>query len=55
MPGVLVEIGFLNNAEEENYLNSELGQNEVALSIYNGVKYYKEESEKETLQIISDK
>ncbi len=54
MPGVLVEIGYLNNTEEENYLNSESGQNEVASSIFNGLKYYKEESEKETVQIIRE-
>lgn len=47
MPGVLVEIGYLNNTEEEEYLNSEKGQNEVALAIFNGIKFYKEESEKE--------
>jgi N-acetylmuramoyl-L-alanine amidase len=47
MPGVLVEIGYLNNTEEEDYLNSEKGQNEVALAIFNGIKFYKEESEKE--------
>ncbi len=55
MPGVLVEIGYLNNAEEENYLNSETGQNEVALSIYNGFRFYKEESERETVQIIKER
>jgi len=54
MPGVLVEIGYLNNMEEENYLNSESGQMEVATSIFNGIKYYKEESEKETVQIIRE-
>ncbi len=54
MPGVLVEIGYLNNMEEENYLNTEEGQNEVAASIFNGVRYYKEESEKETVQIIRE-
>lgn len=45
MPGVLVEIGFLNNPEEEAYLNSEEGQNQVALAIYNGIKNYKQEVE----------
>lgn len=54
MPGVLVEIGYLNNIEEEGYLNSENGQNEVAGTIFNGIKYYKEESEKETIQIIKE-
>lgn len=51
MPGVLVEIGYLNNTEEENYLNSEEGQNEVAMAIFKGIKYYKEESEKDPIQI----
>ncbi|MBK8329661.1 MAG: N-acetylmuramoyl-L-alanine amidase [Bacteroidetes bacterium] len=49
MPGVLIEIGYLNNIEEENYLNSEEGQNEVATAIFKGIKFYKEESEKKTL------
>lgn len=51
MPGVLVEIGYLNNVEEENYLNSEAGQNEVANAIFKGIKFYKEESEKEPIQV----
>ncbi len=51
MPGVLVEIGYLNNTEEEAYLNSEEGQNQVAEAIFKGIKFYKEESEKEPIQI----
>lgn len=47
MPGVLVEIGYLNNVEEENYLNTEFGQQEVSETIFNGIKFYKEETEKE--------
>ena len=46
MPGVLVEIGFINNPEEEAYLNSEKGQHEVALAIYRGIRAYKAEVEK---------
>lgn len=46
MPGVLVEIGFINNPQEEAYLNSEKGQYEVALAIYRGIKAYKQEIEK---------
>lgn len=46
MPGVLVEIGFITNPEEEVYLNSEKGQYEVALAIYRGIKAYKTEYEK---------
>lgn len=54
MPGVLVEIGYLNNIEEEAYLNSEEGQNEVAKAIFEGIKFYKEESEKEPVRIVGD-
>jgi N-acetylmuramoyl-L-alanine amidase len=46
MPGVLVEIGFINNVEEEAYLNSENGQREVALAVYKGIKAYKADMEK---------
>lgn len=46
MPGVLVEIGFINNPDEETYLNSEKGQTEVAMAIYEGIKAYKADVEK---------
>ncbi len=46
MPGVLVEIGFITNIEEEAYLNSENGQEEVAMAIYKGIKAYKADAEK---------
>ena len=46
MPGVLVEIGFITNIEEEAYLNSERGQREVAMAIYRGIKAYKADMEK---------
>ena len=46
MPGVLVEIGFITNTEEEAYLNSEKGQYEVAVAIYRGIKAYKADVEK---------
>jgi N-acetylmuramoyl-L-alanine amidase len=46
MPGVLVEIGFITNTDEEAYLNSPKGQSEVAMAIYKGIKSYKEEIEK---------
>lgn len=51
MPGVLVEVGYLNNVEEETYLNSEEGLNEIALAIFNGIKYYKSEMEKELPEV----
>ncbi len=40
MPGVLVEIGFINNPEEEKYLNSEKGQSEIVEAIYKGILSY---------------
>lgn len=46
MPSVLVELGFISNPEEEKYLNSADGQNELADCIYNAVKKYKEELER---------
>jgi N-acetylmuramoyl-L-alanine amidase len=46
MPGVLVEVGFINNPDEEAYLNSELGQYEIAMAIFRAIKTYKEDIEK---------
>ncbi len=46
MPGVLVEMGFITNIEEEAYLNSESGQQDVAMAIYKGIKAYKADIEK---------
>ncbi|RYD58685.1 MAG: N-acetylmuramoyl-L-alanine amidase [Sphingobacteriales bacterium] len=46
MPGVLIEIGFINNPTEEAYLNSEQGQFEVAQAIFRGIKAYKAEVER---------
>lgn len=45
MPSVLVEAGFLSHAEEERYLNSEEGQDQIAESIFRAFKQYKEEVE----------
>jgi N-acetylmuramoyl-L-alanine amidase len=46
MPSVLVETGFLTNPTEEEYLNSEKGQAEVADAITTAFKKYKDEIEK---------
>ncbi len=46
MPGVLIEIGFINNPAEERYLNSDAGVNEVAMSIFKAIRAYKAEREK---------
>ena len=36
MPSILVEVGFISNKEEEAYLVSQKGQDEIAKSIFNG-------------------
>lgn len=46
MPGVLVEIGFITNVEEEAYLNSNRGQYEIAAAIYKAIRAYKADVEK---------
>lgn len=43
MPSTLIEIGFLSNKQEEQYLKSESGQNEVAESIYRSFVEFKTE------------
>ena len=41
MPSILVETGFITNQQEEDYLNSDKGQHEVADNILTAVKRYK--------------
>jgi len=48
MPGVLVETGFISNAEEEKYLLSDYGQDIIASAIYRGFREYKEEIDSRT-------
>lgn len=45
MPSILVETGFITNKEEEEYLNSEQGQEEVVGNIVGAFKRYKQELE----------
>ena len=45
MPSVLVEAGFLTNKEEEEFLNSEEGQDEVVSNILAAFRRYKNELE----------
>ncbi len=40
MPSVLVELGFLTNKKEEDFLNSKKGKNIMTKSLYNAVKKY---------------
>lgn len=45
MPGILVEVGFISNKEEENFMKSEYGQVILASAIYRAFKEYKTEVE----------
>jgi N-acetylmuramoyl-L-alanine amidase len=41
MPSILVETGYVTQTEEEEYLNSETGQDEIVTQIVNAIKRYK--------------
>ena len=43
MPSVLIETGFITNVSEGKYLNSAIGQNKYAESIYKGIIKYKDQ------------
>jgi N-acetylmuramoyl-L-alanine amidase len=45
MPSILVETGFITYKKDEDYLNSEKGQEEVAENILTAVKKYKQVTE----------
>lgn len=49
MPSVLVETGFITNPQEEQYLNSEDGQMEIAQCINEALKNYKSWLEKKQI------
>ena len=48
MPSVLVELGFLTNKTEEDYLQSEDGKVYMASAIYRAFRDFKEKSDKKT-------
>lgn len=45
MPSVLIETGFITNKQEEEYLNSEDGQQQIVENIIEAIKKYKKELE----------
>lgn len=47
MPSILVETGFLTNADDQNFLRSENGQKELAHSVYLAVLDYKSQMDKQ--------
>src|SRR6478736_6456250 len=53
MPSILVETGFISNPDDENYLNSVNGQQQICDAISNAVLHYKTALETNTFQAIS--
>jgi len=45
MPAVLIETGYINNPDDEAYLNSEAGQDEIVASIVRALQNYRDEVE----------
>ena len=45
MPSILVETGFVTHTEEEEYINSEKGQEEIVTAIMSAIKRYKAQLE----------
>lgn len=48
MPGVLIETGYLSNAEDEQFLLQKINQQKIALAIVEALTIYKETREEET-------
>lgn len=49
MPSVLIETGFISNPEEEDYLNSQIGQDELTGSIVKAIQRYRSALENNAL------
>lgn len=50
MPSILVELGFLSHNEDEKYLNSEKGQDEMVEDLVNAFRNYKQKIESKSIQ-----
>ncbi len=53
MPGVLVEIGFLSNRNEERFMNSENGKVYLASAIFRAIRDYKEHFDQVNSQLMA--
>lgn len=49
MPSILIEIGFLSNKEEEDFLRKKSGQQKIANAILDGIVKYKEALDKNSV------
>jgi N-acetylmuramoyl-L-alanine amidase len=59
MPGALIELGFVSNPTEEDFLLSESGQNQLASSIFKAFREYKASYEggavsNDTTEVVKD-
>ncbi|HEY0299383.1 MAG TPA: N-acetylmuramoyl-L-alanine amidase [Arachidicoccus sp.] len=45
MPSVLTEIGFITNPDDEEYINSQPGQDEIASAVFTAISVYKKQIE----------
>lgn len=46
MPAILTEIGFISNPEEEDYINSDAGQQEICSGLLSAIQRYKKSVER---------
>ena len=46
MPSILIELGFLTNAEEEDFMQTEPGKERLAAGIFKAFKEYKQKADK---------
>jgi N-acetylmuramoyl-L-alanine amidase len=53
MPSVLIEIGFISNKEEEQYINSDKGQEEIVNDVMGAFRLYKQKQELKTSSTVS--
>jgi N-acetylmuramoyl-L-alanine amidase len=49
MPSILVEIGFITNKDEEKYINSDEGQDEIVGNLVTAFRAYKEKIESKSI------
>lgn len=54
MPAVLIETGFISNYEDERYLNSDKGQEEIAQAITDALVKYRKQVESSRASAVAD-